>query len=131
MENKLKHLEFIQGLINRLANNSFLIKGWCITLVSAIAVLSAKDSNEVFMLLAFIPILSFWILDSYYLWQERLYRSHYDESRIKSEDQIDFSMTLSSNSRKFNQFYRSLFSFTILAFYIILVVTVVILIKAM
>ena len=33
MEKKLKHLEFIQNAINRMASNSFIIKGWCITLI--------------------------------------------------------------------------------------------------
>jgi hypothetical protein len=35
MGDKIKHLEMIQAVISRLANNSFLLKGWSITLVSA------------------------------------------------------------------------------------------------
>jgi hypothetical protein len=35
-ENKRKHLEFIQGVITRMNTSSFLIKGWTITLVSAL-----------------------------------------------------------------------------------------------
>ena len=34
MQQKLKHLEFIQGVINRLATNSFLMKGWSVVLVA-------------------------------------------------------------------------------------------------
>gem|GEM_PF-6654994 len=34
-ENKRKHLDLIQAIITRLSNNSFLIKGWCITLKRA------------------------------------------------------------------------------------------------
>ena len=45
MENKRKHLEFIQSVIARMNSNSFLIKGWSITLVSALFALAAKDSN--------------------------------------------------------------------------------------
>ena len=30
MQQKLKHLEFIQGVINRLATNSFQMKGWSV-----------------------------------------------------------------------------------------------------
>ena len=30
-ENKRKHLEFIQSVINRMAENSFLVQGWCVT----------------------------------------------------------------------------------------------------
>jgi len=36
MENKIKHLEMIQGVINRMASNSFALKGWAVTLVSGI-----------------------------------------------------------------------------------------------
>ncbi len=32
MEQKIKHLEFIQAAINRMAGNSFLLKGWTVTL---------------------------------------------------------------------------------------------------
>ena len=38
------------------------------------------------------PLLVFWILDAYYLWQERLFRAVYDSIRQKSEDEIDFEM---------------------------------------
>ena len=36
MNNKHKHLELIQGVINRLSTNSFLLKGWSVVLVSAL-----------------------------------------------------------------------------------------------
>ena len=31
MDNKIKHLEMIEAIIERMANNSFLLKGWAIT----------------------------------------------------------------------------------------------------
>ena len=34
-EQVIKHLEIIQGVVNRLASNSFLIKGWSMTILSA------------------------------------------------------------------------------------------------
>ena len=36
MDKKLAHLEMIQGVVNRLANCSFLLKGWSVLLVSAL-----------------------------------------------------------------------------------------------
>ena len=63
MEKKIKHLEMIQVIINRLAGNSFLLKGWCVTLVSALLALSSKDSNTKFILVAYYPVFMFWILD--------------------------------------------------------------------
>ena len=40
-----KHLELIQGVITRLAQNSFLLKGWSVTLVAAILTLASKNPN--------------------------------------------------------------------------------------
>lgn len=82
MENKLKHLEMIQGIINRMASNSFALKGWSVTLVAGIFALSSKDANEIYFLIAYIPIIVFWFLDAYYLLQERLFRSLYGENII-------------------------------------------------
>ena len=36
MESKIEHLKMIQGIITRMNTNSFQIKGWTITLVSAL-----------------------------------------------------------------------------------------------
>ena len=40
-----KYLEFIQQTITRMANNSFLLKGWTVTLSAAIFALAAKDAD--------------------------------------------------------------------------------------
>jgi len=96
MESKIKHLEMIQGVINRMAHNSFLLKGWSVILVSALFALAAKDSNICFILLAYFPALAFWVLDGYFLWQERLFRKLYDKVREMNEADIDFSMDTSS-----------------------------------
>ena len=72
---KLKHLEFIQGIITRMANNSFMLKGWAVTLVAGIFALSSKDSDQLYSIISIIPVIAFWGLDSYYLLQERLYLS--------------------------------------------------------
>lgn len=53
MENKTTHLQFIQEVIKRLASNSFLVKGWSVTLVSALFVLSSKDKLMFFAALAY------------------------------------------------------------------------------
>ena len=68
--NKHKHLEMIQGVINRLASNSFSIKQWTVMLVSAIFVLVALDGS-VPVWVALVPVVAFWGLDGYFLRQER------------------------------------------------------------
>ena len=94
--NKLKHLEMIQGVINRMAGNSFLIKGWCVTLVAAIIALASKDSDKRFIIIAYYPVLVFWVLGGFFLNQERLYRNLYDAVRVKAEAHIDFSMNVNA-----------------------------------
>ena len=92
-ENKRKHLEFIQGVINRLSTNSFLLKGWSVGLVSALFALAAINSKPAFLLLTYIPAFMFWVLDGYCLWQERLYRRLFDIIRQRPEEETDFSMS--------------------------------------
>ena len=65
MESKLKHLEMIQAVVNRMANNSFLLKGWSVTLVSALLALAAANSDRRFVFVAVLPLLMFWLLDAY------------------------------------------------------------------
>jgi len=91
MDAKLKHLELIQGVVNRLATESARIKGWCVTLVTALFFLLARGGRE-YIYVAFVPVLAFWVLDGYYLCQERLFRALYDRVRSLEESDIDFSM---------------------------------------
>ncbi len=126
MDAKIKQLEMIQGIINRLANNSFLIKGWCVTLVAALFALSAKDSAQRYMIVAYIPVVIFWILDGYYLWQERLFRALYDYVRGKDDEEIDFSMDTKAFIRGKDTWSRSIISTTLLIFYITLIVMMLI-----
>ncbi len=81
MESKLKHLEMIQAVVNRMASNSFLLKGWSVTLVSALLALAAANSDRRFVFVAVLPLLMFWLLDAYFLRQERLFRKLYDKVR--------------------------------------------------
>lgn len=119
MENYRKHLEIIQGVISRMASNSFSLKGWAVTLVAGIFVLAGKDTDKMYFLVAYLPILVFWGLDSYYLLQERLYRALYDKVRLLPEDKIDFSMKASPEEFKNNNntFWNCLWSVTELWFY--------------
>jgi hypothetical protein len=83
-ENKLKHLKFSQGSINRMASNLFLRKGWAITRIAALFALSANESNRAYCLIAYYPALMFWALDAYFLSQERRFRSLYDYARSRN-----------------------------------------------
>lgn len=125
MDKNIKHLEMIQGVINRLAGNSFLIKGWCVTIVSALLALSSKDANKGFVFIAYYPVLMFWILDGYFLWQERLFRKLYDQVREASGDETDFSMDTKLLKKEI-KWAGAFFSLILTTFYVTMVVAVII-----
>jgi hypothetical protein len=81
-QSQIKHLEMIQAVMTRMAQNSFTYKGWAITLVAGIFALAAGGGiGSRFALTALLPALVFWGLDGYYLRQERLFRKLYDDVR--------------------------------------------------
>ena len=117
-ENKLKHLEFIQGVVNRLSTNSFLLKGWSVGLVSALFILSSGETRPAFLFLTYIPAIIFWGLDGYCLWQERLYRSLYKHVRLLPDNEVDFCMsTAKIMEGKHPTWAAAVFSKTLIAFH--------------
>lgn len=92
MEGKMKHLEMIQSVIQRMANNSFLLKGWAVSLIVAIFALSDKTMNQTYFGLTYIPVVAFWFLDAYYLQLERKYTTLYDDVRQKNDTDFDLSI---------------------------------------
>ncbi|MFA6423389.1 MAG: hypothetical protein WCW17_02965 [Patescibacteria group bacterium] len=123
MENKRKHLEFIQNIISRMAGNLFFLRGWTITLIGALLALFSKGNNSNFIIY-FLIVLTFvfWILDGYFLSQERLFRDLYNHVRKLKEEEIDFSMnTCEYQKLKKNTLIYSMFSPTLLVFYLPLI----------
>lgn len=125
-EKKLKHLEFIQNIITRMNNNSFFIKGWSITLVSALFALAAKDANINYVLISYIVFPIFWLLDGFYIATERQYRELYKEVANKSEASIDFNLDASVYNNGKNTWLLGVFSKTLIPFYSISIITTII-----
>lgn len=122
--NKLEHLKLIQNVITRMAGNSFLIKGWTITLVSAILALAAKDPNKLFIAVALFPVIMFWFLDGYFLYQERLFRKLYDGVREKNDEESDFSMDVKPYQAD-STWGEAVFSPTLKLFYIFILISII------
>jgi hypothetical protein len=119
-EEKIAHLGFIQGVINRMGNNSFVIKGWTIALVAAIFALSSKDSNANFIFIATVPIVLFWMLDSYYLYQEKLFRGLYKEVANGSIGSNFFTMSTDEIKKKTSPMMFFLFTVSVFPFYLLI-----------
>jgi hypothetical protein len=73
------HLALVQGVITRMAGNSFFIKGWTVTLVAGLSALAADKSNRSFAWLAVGVVFIFLFLDAFYLALERAYRRLYGD----------------------------------------------------
>jgi len=113
-----KHLELIQGVINRMAGNSFQLKGWSVVLVSALFALAAKDMRVHFVFVAYFPAIAFWVLDGYFLRQERMYRRLYDAVReLRTESDSDFSLDASGYRDKVDSWLGTCLSDTLLIFH--------------
>ena len=125
MGNKVPHLEMIQGVINRLAHNSFLLKGWSVTLVSALFALAANSSKVYFLCAAFLPAVMLWGLDGYFLRQERLFRRLYDHVRLLQEEEIDFLMDTRSTSDQVDGWLKVTWSKTLRVFHGVIFISVV------
>ena len=128
-----KHLEFIQGAINRMSSNSFQMKGWAILIVSALLTIDANtDMQNSFILIAIPITILFWMLDAYYLQQERKFRGIYtDVAELTDEkDRIDirnFEMPLHKyNGWKYSFFRAFICSGVTTTLYILVILLVVV-----
>ena len=123
-----KHLEIMQGVINRMAENSRSCKVWCVTLVSAILVLVARTGESDHALIASAPTILFYVLDAYYLSLERAFRRSYrrfvctiHEGRTSTSDLYAVFPTGSIMHGTLWAMFRS---FSVLPFYIVVIGTV-------
>lgn len=132
MDAKTKHLELLQIIIQRIANNSFLLKGWTVTLIVAIFTLASKDAIQIYFILAYIPVFAFWFLDAYYLQLERKYITLYDIVRQKKIVDFDLSiseLTYKKIKKKTLKYINCLFSKSEWLFYIPIAVLLTIIFK--
>ena len=85
MVETVEHLKLIQGVINRMAQVSFILKGWTVTIAVGGLGFAVGTSNSWLGLLTLFPTLVFWGLDAYYLRQERLFRCLYKKVCLDSD----------------------------------------------
>ena len=127
---KNNHLSIIQSTVQRMGNNSFLLKGWAVLIIVAIFTFAGEQNNVQCILFTVIPLIVFWGLDTYYLQLERKYRMLYNEVRLKKEEDIDFDMNFNNvattvgNANKIS-YFKCLFSKTEVLFYLTCIVTTV------
>ena len=122
-----KEIDIIQDIIKRMAYNSFMIKGWTVTLV-VVTLLFKKTDYQIWI--AFIPLTVFWFLDAYFLQQERLYRELYKwviRHRLETTEYL-LDMNAYRFKKNVQSKVRTMFSITLGWFYGSIVVLVIFLI---
>ena len=110
----------IQAVIDRLGRNSLWVKTWSLSLIVTTTIFIAIHYvHRPYYSLILIPfVLGFWILDGYFLWQERLFRRVYDEVRVQSD--TDFQMDpLKHRDKPKCSWVSAIFSVTLVIFYLI------------
>ena len=120
-----KELDLIQAVIKKMETNSFMIKGWLISLITVTIALTKEtilSANSILTFLALtLPIIAFWYLDAYFLKQERIYRKLYEwvvVERKKGNEEHLYSLSPHNRFETANVL-KIMFSGTLLPFYLI------------
>ena len=78
-EIKFNHLQLVSSIIDRMAGNSFQIKSWVVTLVSAVLTISFLNESKSIQWISVLITVIFCGLDTYYLYLERVFRNLYTD----------------------------------------------------
>lgn len=121
-ETRIKHLEFVENIIARMNSNSFAIKKWMITIVSAFLAIYANNKEVSYIFAAIAPTFIFWFLDAYYLRLERRFRDLYQDI-VYDRAIPEFIMTPKDIT---DSYIKVLFSPTLILLYIPIIISLVI-----
>jgi hypothetical protein len=126
-----KEIDLIQGVINRMASNSFLLKGWLVSLIAVILALTrdtiVATQLSYFNLVLLLPVIVFWYLDAFFLHKEKCYRKLYEwviENRSETNDHL-YSLNYKRFEKKVKSTFRIMFSQTLFPFYGLIVVVLI------
>lgn len=112
----LEELRMIQDVIRRLSSQSFLVKGWTVTLVLGSLLLEGGELGPLF---AIVPVLAFWWLDAHFLRSEHRFRRMHQwvaRHRADSEESL-LDLDPSRFDGEVGSPWRLMASSTLLCFY--------------
>lgn len=119
----IAHISLLQGVINRMANNSASCKTWCITLVAALLSLAGATHTPGIITFSLVPVLIFGFMDAMYLAQEKAYRDLYKHIITQISNQ-SYSLTSVYDARasvSVKHFCSSLMSWSVFPVYLSLI----------
>jgi hypothetical protein len=116
-----KEIDLIQACITRMASNSFLLKGWAISIIAVVLALADKAVEPALLSsLVLIPLISFWYLDAFFLRTEKMYRKMY-EWVLRKRGENDTSFLYDLNPHRFkgevDSTWKVMWSITLRWFY--------------
>lgn len=88
---KIKHLEFIQNIIERMFRNSSFLKGWCLTVLFALMTFSENISGMDGKILL-LAVFSFYFLDTYSLYYQESFIDLFNI--VRKKEGTDFSLKI-------------------------------------
>ena len=127
-----KHLDYIQTIIIRMAQNSFQCKSWGITVVTALLTygLSAAplDNRRIICIIACIVIALFGGMDTYYLYLERGYRNLYNavaQIDVENNSIKKYDLRIPKEYKCWKNIIKALFSLVTGGFYLAIIVLII------
>jgi len=129
-QNYRTYLKMLQNIIERFAWYSLCIKGFTWLLLGVFSFRPALHTNKAIVCLSFIPVIFFWIWDSFMLFQERLYRVLFNNVASKDCSDIDmFRMFPYAPDRsKKTTWIQAMLSWSEICFYFCILLTLLLVI---
>ena len=128
-----KEIDLIQSCITRMAQNSFMIKGWFISIYAVILALLPEKVNWLLLCTALILVnLIFWYLDGFFLRTEKVYRSIYDwilEVRPQNNRELMYQLNpnkFGGKIKKVESVWKVMWSRTLRWFYLVPLIVIII-----
>ncbi len=118
----IEELKILQGVINRMAQNSLECKKWTLALAVGVLSLKIEAIPHLYELCVLGVLLAcFYLLDAYYLTQERLFREQYQwliKNRLKTDERL-FEVFPAHQTCRCAQFLCAMFSFSLFPYWVL------------
>ena len=129
LEELHKELELIQNCIARMANNSFMLKEWFVALGAVVIAMTLDKSNKTVIIGTLLLVtVAFWYLDAFFLRIEKMYRKLYNwvlEERRKNNREFQYNLEPHRFDNEVEGILKIMFSTTLLNFYGVAIIVIV------
>ncbi|WP_231253659.1 hypothetical protein [Helicobacter pylori] len=113
-----EELKILQGIINRMAQNSLECKKWTLALAVGVLSLKIEAISHLYGLCVLGVLLAcFYLLDAYYLMRERLFREQWlIKNRLKTDERL-FEIFPAHQTCRFALYLCAMFSFSLFPYW--------------